>query len=187
MILCSSWRKYSIFRCCIPSCSENIREHIRYGTCWTYESSRARKRQRWSWRGRWKKWNWTKEKRYFIEEGMKLSVLYWNQSIGGPVGSKTYILRSLLPEDLIHIASIPREDLIDLEYDNDADDDAPQPPGTIIDWNSADQLSGSGILMIILSLILVSGHTMSDRKCSSFCWWSGLCWHPLTSRVEDSS
>ncbi|EJD00539.1 MAGE-domain-containing protein [Fomitiporia mediterranea MF3/22] len=84
-------------------------------------------------------------------------------------GSKSYILRSCLPEELIRIAAESNEELLTLEFDNDNteaddEDDLPTTYGSIINWTSADQLGGLGLLYVILALILVNGHSMSDPE-----------------------
>ncbi|OCB89624.1 MAGE-domain-containing protein [Sanghuangporus baumii] len=83
-------------------------------------------------------------------------------------GSKSYILRSTLASELIQIANEANEELLDLEFneegEGDEDDETPTTYGSILNWTSSDQLGGLGLLYVILSLILVNGHTMSDPE-----------------------
>ncbi|KAI5121740.1 hypothetical protein M0805_009030 [Coniferiporia weirii] len=80
-------------------------------------------------------------------------------------GSKSYILRSTLAAELIEVAARSDEQLIDLEYSAENDDeDAPQSYGSIISWSTIDQLGGLGLLYVILALILVNGHILSDPE-----------------------
>ncbi|KAJ7487288.1 MAGE family-domain-containing protein [Mycena galericulata] len=85
-------------------------------------------------------------------------------------GSKTYILRSTLHERLIAEAALTREEILedeaaDAPSDDDDDDDvgfSNAAAGSIISWNSGDQVGPLGILYVILALILVSGRVMGD-------------------------
>ncbi|KAF8063435.1 MAGE family-domain-containing protein [Lyophyllum atratum] len=86
------------------------------------------------------------------------------------VGSKTYILRSVLDPVIIEHAALMDEKILEEESadvpsdDEDEDDEeyAPRFYGSIISWSSADQLGAVGILYTLLALILVSGRVMSD-------------------------
>ncbi|KAF5375853.1 hypothetical protein D9615_008195 [Tricholomella constricta] len=88
------------------------------------------------------------------------------------VGSKTYILRSVLDPVIIEHAALTDEQILEQEAadapsdDDDDDDDEYMPRfyGSLISWSSADQLGGIGILYTILALILVSGRVMSDME-----------------------
>ncbi|KAG5641632.1 hypothetical protein DXG03_004569 [Asterophora parasitica] len=87
------------------------------------------------------------------------------------VGSKTYILRSVLHHVIIEHAALTDEQILKEEVagahsdeDGDEDDYMPRFYGSIISWSSADQLGGIGILYTILALILVSGRVMSDME-----------------------
>lgn len=64
------------------------------------------------------------------------------------------------------------EDLQEAEMQDSLyiDDDAPQPAGTILSWNTSDQLNGIGILYVVLALILVNGHSLKDSE-----WRIGVC------------
>ena len=70
--------------------------------------------------------------------------------------------------ELIQIANEANEQLLDEEFQeiDEAydDDDAPTTYGSILNWTSSDQLGGLGLLYVILSLLLVNGHAMSDRE-----------------------
>jgi MAGE family len=82
-------------------------------------------------------------------------------------GSKTYILRSTLDPVLVERASQTNKRILEAEAADAPDDvDGAEPGmrtyGSLIAWNSADQLSALGILHVILALILVSGKVISD-------------------------
>ncbi|KAH8113089.1 MAGE-domain-containing protein [Phellopilus nigrolimitatus] len=81
-------------------------------------------------------------------------------------GSKSYILRSTLADVLIDVSALMDEEIYGeecpAEADDGDDDEAPAVYGSIISWSTADQLGGLGLLYVILSLILVNGHTLSD-------------------------
>ncbi|KAH9054702.1 MAGE-domain-containing protein [Lactarius vividus] len=82
-------------------------------------------------------------------------------------GSKTYILRSILDPALIERAALTNKRIFEVEAADAPDDVASAEPGTrtygsLIAWNSADQLAALGILYVILALILVSGKVISD-------------------------
>ncbi|KAI9432402.1 MAGE-domain-containing protein [Lactarius indigo] len=82
-------------------------------------------------------------------------------------GSKTYILRSTLDPALIERAALTNKRIFEVEAADAPDDVADAEPGTrtygsLIAWNSADQLAALGILYVILALILVSGKVISD-------------------------
>jgi hypothetical protein len=79
---------------------------------------------------------------------------------------------------IIQIAAQTDEDILEAEAaaapsegeeEDDDDENAfgPRYYGSIISWNTADQLGPTGILYIILALILVSGRVMSDGKLCS--------------------
>ena len=86
-------------------------------------------------------------------------------------GAKSYILRSTLHDSILEQAIEVFEDLHEAELQDapEGDDDMPQPAGTILSWNTSDQLNGLGILYIVLSLILVSNHNLKDGKWFSAC------------------
>ncbi|KAH9014476.1 MAGE-domain-containing protein [Lactarius hengduanensis] len=82
-------------------------------------------------------------------------------------GSKTYILRSTLDPALIERAALTNKRIFEVEAADAPDDVADAEPGTrtygsLIAWNSADQLAALGILYVILALVLVSGKVISD-------------------------
>ncbi|EIN04201.1 MAGE-domain-containing protein [Punctularia strigosozonata HHB-11173 SS5] len=88
---------------------------------------------------------------------------------GAATGSKTYILRSTLHPTIIEHASIADEKIIEEEIaalpdDDDEDDDdiVPRNNGSVIAWNSSDQLGAVGVLYVVLALILVNGRIMND-------------------------
>jgi hypothetical protein len=79
--------------------------------------------------------------------------------------SKQYILRSVLDPELIRVACTPDDD-IRTQEEADAtmlDEDVPI-TGSIIAWQTSDQVASYGTLCVILSLILVNGKTISDCK-----------------------
>ncbi|KAH9992547.1 MAGE family-domain-containing protein, partial [Russula compacta] len=82
-------------------------------------------------------------------------------------GSKTYILRSTLDPVLVERAATTNKRILEAEAADAPDDVDGAGPGvrtygSLIAWNSADQLSALGILHVILALILVSGKVISD-------------------------
>ncbi|TDL23424.1 MAGE-domain-containing protein [Rickenella mellea] len=83
-------------------------------------------------------------------------------------GSKTYILRSALHENLIEAAAatdelILEDEIMGISEDDDEDDDAnPRTYGSILSWSSADELGSIGLLYVLLALVLVSGGVLSD-------------------------
>lgn len=81
-------------------------------------------------------------------------------------GPKQYILRSILHSKVIEQSVEVFEELqeAELEDASNTDEDAPQPAGTIVSWNTSDQLNGLGVLYVILALILVNGHALKDGK-----------------------
>jgi hypothetical protein len=79
--------------------------------------------------------------------------------------SKQYILRSVLDPELIRVACTP-DDEIRAQEEADAailDEDVPI-TGSIIAWQTSDQVASYGTLCVILSLILVNGKTIADCK-----------------------
>ncbi|KAG6331955.1 hypothetical protein ID866_7133 [Astraeus odoratus] len=83
------------------------------------------------------------------------------------VGSRTYILRSVLDPVIIERAAMADERLLEEQVadspdSDDDDDETPRLYGTIISWSTSDQLAALGILHVILALILVNGRAMSD-------------------------
>ena len=86
-------------------------------------------------------------------------------------GSKTYILRSTLDPALVERAALTNKRLLEAEAADTPDDvdgaeQGVRTYGTLIAWNSADQLSALGILHVILALVLVSGKVISDSASS---------------------
>ena len=75
-------------------------------------------------------------------------------------------MRSVLHESVLEQAAEVFEDLQEAEMQDSlyTDEDAPQPTGTILSWNTADQLNGIGLLYVVLALILVNGHSLKDSK-----------------------
>ena len=93
------------------------------------------------------------------------------------VGSKTYILRSVLHPLIIEHAAQTDENILEQEVtdlpgnDDEGDDDegyVPQCYGSIISWSQTDYLGPIGLLYTLLALILVSGRVLSDGACFSF-------------------
>ena len=90
--------------------------------------------------------------------------------IGHPAvspGSKVYILRSTLDPVLIERTTLTNKRILELEAAEAPDYvDGAEPGirtyGSLIAWNSADQLPTLGILHVVLALILVSGKVISD-------------------------
>ncbi|KAI0247539.1 MAGE family-domain-containing protein, partial [Lactifluus subvellereus] len=82
-------------------------------------------------------------------------------------GSKTYILRSTLDPMLIERAALTNKRILEAEaadapdYVNDTEPGV-RAYGSLVAWNTADQLATLGILHIILALILVNGKVISD-------------------------
>jgi hypothetical protein len=70
-------------------------------------------------------------------------------------------LRSLLDPELIRLASIPDEDIRTQELADAVNDELPV-SGTILAWQTSDQMASYGTLYVILSLILVNGKTIAD-------------------------
>ncbi|KAI0295323.1 MAGE family-domain-containing protein, partial [Multifurca ochricompacta] len=88
-------------------------------------------------------------------------------------GSKTYILRSTLDPVLIERAALTNKPIIEseaAEMPDDVDDTEPgaRTYGSLIAWNSSDQLAALGILHVILTLILVNGKVISDMDLRMF-------------------
>ncbi|THH12950.1 hypothetical protein EW146_g7217 [Bondarzewia mesenterica] len=85
-------------------------------------------------------------------------------------GSKTYILRSTLHSTIIEYAALTDERILEEEA-GDApefdDDDEVRMYGSIIAWNSSDQLGALGILHVILAIVLVNGRVISDMDLRS--------------------
>ncbi|KAH0580455.1 hypothetical protein J132_00190 [Termitomyces sp. J132] len=87
------------------------------------------------------------------------------------IGSKTYILRSVLHPMIIEHAALTDEQILeeeaaDVPSEDDDDDESysTQYYGSLVSWSSADQLGALGILYTILALILVSGRVISDAE-----------------------
>jgi melanoma-associated antigen len=87
-----------------------------------------------------------------------------------PSGPKSYIVRSILDIGIIDRAAqtdskILEEEAADGRVD---DEDGPQPYGSIISWNTCDELGNIGILYTILALVLVNGRVLPEGD-ASFC------------------
>ncbi|KAG6812817.1 hypothetical protein H0H92_000275 [Tricholoma furcatifolium] len=87
------------------------------------------------------------------------------------VGSKTYILRSVLDPLIIEHAALTDEKILEQEAadapsDDDDDDESYTPKyyGSLVSWTSNDQLGALGILYTILALILVSGRVITEAE-----------------------
>lgn len=108
------------------------------------------------------------------------------------LGSKTYILRSVLDGKLIELANKPDPDILEeeaildfgsgdffgdgggsqgndgvlIDDEEDWDDNVelhPRTHGSILSWSQNDQLGALGILYVILALILVNGRVVQER------------------------
>lgn len=85
-------------------------------------------------------------------------------------GSKTYILRSTLHPVIIERAAQTYPEILEAETADtvleDVDDDEDTPAlrvhGSIIAWNTGDDLGPTGILYVILALILINGRVLGD-------------------------
>jgi hypothetical protein len=111
------------------------------------------------------------------KKGNQLSVAqFHNQShnmcssIATAVGSKTYILRSVLHPVIVEHAALTDEQILEeegVDAASDDEDDEGTPVrsyGSILSWSTADQLGPTAVLYTILALILVNGRVMSDSK-----------------------
>lgn len=104
------------------------------------------------------------------------------------LGSKTYIVRTILDPILVEHAAQTEEEILEEEAADQAllfpsqnqsddegdasDDDGERPSkfyGSLISWSKADQLGSVGLLYIILALVLASGRVVSDSQCA-FCF-----------------
>lgn len=105
------------------------------------------------------------------------------------LGSKTYMLRSILDARLIELANTPDAEILEeeggfsfssgnffgdgqtndgnlIDADDDWDNDVEQHPrihGSILSWTQNDQLGALGVLYVILALILVNGRVVQER------------------------
>ncbi|KAA1473317.1 MAGE-domain-containing protein [Dentipellis sp. KUC8613] len=82
-------------------------------------------------------------------------------------GSKTYILRSTLDPVIIEHAALTDESILEEEAADAPDDDSDDETGTrtygsILAWNSSDELGAIGILYVVLAIILVNGKVLSE-------------------------
>ena len=85
-------------------------------------------------------------------------------------GSKTYILRSILHSVIIDHAAQTYPEILEAEtadmvledIDDDEDTPALRVHGSIVAWNTGDELGPTGILYVILALILVNGRVLGD-------------------------
>ena len=88
------------------------------------------------------------------------------------MGTKTFILRSVLEPSLIQAAVTRDRELLEVERTEKlvASDDEVEyentvgthSTGSIFAWHNSDQLGSIGILYIVLALILVNGRSLSD-------------------------
>jgi hypothetical protein len=112
--------------------------------------------------------------------------------VAAVIGSKTYILRSVLDARVIELANKTNADILEeeamldfgsgdffgnengvrannaipLDDDEDWDNDVelhPRTYGSIFSWSQNDQLGCLGILYVILALILVNGKVVQER------------------------
>jgi hypothetical protein len=77
-----------------------------------------------------------------------------------------YIVRSTLDPSLIKLACIPDHDISNQEKEDGIPEDLVS--GSIISWQTADQIASYGILFVILSLILVHSKTIPDSTYPSY-------------------
>lgn len=77
------------------------------------------------------------------------------------MSSKQYIVRNILDPELIQLACAPDADIRQQEEEDALDEDE-HFTGSIIAWQTADQIPAYGILYVILSLILVNGKALAD-------------------------
>lgn len=85
--------------------------------------------------------------------------------------SKAYILRSTLDPQLIALANVSEEKILEEEAfdqpsddDDEADDGDRAYAGSILSWSTSDQVGSLGILYTILALILVGGRVVPDNE-----------------------
>ena len=79
--------------------------------------------------------------------------------------SKTYILRNILDSELVKLATTPDNALLTAEIAEVQDATArSRINGTLLSWKSQEEIHLLGILQLILSLILVSGRSMTDGR-----------------------
>ncbi|KAF7416115.1 hypothetical protein PC9H_002375 [Pleurotus ostreatus] len=91
-------------------------------------------------------------------------------------GSKTYILRSTLHPVIIDCAAQTYPEILEAETADmvleDVDDDEDTPAlrvhGSIIAWNTGDDLGPTGILYVILALILINGRVLGDTELRAY-------------------
>ena len=79
--------------------------------------------------------------------------------------TKQYIVRSILEPELIQLACMQDREIREQEDEDLAIENA-RPSGSILAWETSDQVPAYGILYVILSLILVNGKTLPERKWS---------------------
>ncbi|EED83309.1 predicted protein [Postia placenta Mad-698-R] len=88
-----------------------------------------------------------------------------------PLGTKTYVLRSLLDPVIIERSCVPDADILRLEQDEALNEDeydveetgaGARSTGSIIAWHRADDVCAVGVLYVVLALILVDGRVMRD-------------------------
>ncbi|KAF7298807.1 MAGE domain-containing protein [Mycena indigotica] len=85
-------------------------------------------------------------------------------------GSKTYILRSTLSDELIEAMAVTHEEILEDEAEDAPSEDDEEEQysaknyGTMLAWSKGDQLAPLGILYVILALILVSGRVVGDQE-----------------------
>ncbi|KZT00092.1 MAGE-domain-containing protein [Laetiporus sulphureus 93-53] len=118
-----------------------------------------------------------------------------------PIGTKAYILRSVLDPAIIERACAPDADILAIEREDmanndevytDEDDDGPctRSVGSILAWERSDELGSVGVLYTILALILVDGRVMRDNDLRSLLKRLNLghgATLPLSSRSTSTS
>ena len=75
-----------------------------------------------------------------------------------------YIVRSILDPSLIKLACLHDRDISNQEREDGMPEDLVS--GSILSWQTADQIASYGILFVILSLILVHGKAIPDSTYS---------------------
>jgi hypothetical protein len=116
----------------------------------------------------------TEREQLLSRHGRKGSVRSHHHSIEYPpyllssscVSSKMYIVRSTLDPSLIKLACLPDRDISNQEKEDGMPEDLVS--GSILSWQTADQIASYGILFVILSLILVHGKTIPDSTYSLY-------------------
>lgn len=81
--------------------------------------------------------------------------------------TKQYIVRSILEPELIQLACMPDREIQEQEEEDLIIENA-RPSGSILAWQTSDQVPAYGVLCVILSLILVNGKTLPEPRLRSY-------------------